>query len=90
MSKLPNVLRIPFKDPEIKAIWDNFYLGLQSYEYTKKKTDEIADQRIKKLVSEGMPEGQAIDEAIDSVYDIDHEELKKRKAKVMESVEIPF
>lgn len=81
MVKIQPLVRIPFKDVAVKFMWNCYDTGLCTYEEVRNAMRKLSDERIQKLMDNGVPESQAIDEAIDSVYAIDHEELKAQKAQ---------
>jgi hypothetical protein len=71
-----NTLKIPFKDTQVRFIFDSYHNGMCTYDEVKLAMKKIELERTQYLMDQGMEEEQAIDEAIDDLYALDYQELE--------------
>jgi predicted secreted Zn-dependent protease len=84
-------IKIPFKDPQVRFIWDCYYAGISTYEEAMKAIHKLEDERVAFLKEQGFSDEEAVDQAVDSVYDIDIATYKAQTDYIKEQFDVvPF
>lgn len=66
-----NNIKIPYKDPQVKFIWDCWEIGACTYDQALKAEKVLLEERINKLKENGLSDNDATDVAIKETYALD-------------------